>query len=143
MEQAGAVHVGGRCVKLDMNGTMVVLGGNELPWYKPAADFGGDAKLDVNAPTFRLLLAHSPDQFGWAVQRNVHLMLAGHLHGGQICFPLLGAITSPSIHGVRYVGGVHRERGTVMHVSRGVSSLMPLRVNCPPEIAVLTLRQEL
>lgn len=140
MEQAGAVHVGGRCLTIDVDGTQFEIGGNELPWYTPASEFGRIAK-DADPAAFRLLLAHSPDQFAWAVERDVSLMLAGHLHGGQICFPVLGAITSPSIYGVRYVGGVHRERGTVMHVSRGVGALMPVRVNCPPEIAILTLRQ--
>ena len=38
---------------------------------------------------FRILLSHTPDHFAWARQQNVHLMLAGHVHGGQIVFPLL------------------------------------------------------
>jgi predicted MPP superfamily phosphohydrolase len=40
---------------------------------------------------------------------------------------------------VRYAAGVFRVGNTVMHVSRGTASLTPLRWNCPPEIAVLTL----
>jgi len=140
MEQAGTIHVGGRCLRVDVDGVPLDIAGNELPWYKPAADFEACPSVDGGARSLRLLLAHSPDQFGWAVQNDVDLMLAGHLHGGQIRLPLLGAITSPSIHVVRYVGGVFRQGSTVMHVSRGVGSLTPVRFNCPPEIAVLTLR---
>jgi predicted MPP superfamily phosphohydrolase len=88
------------------------------------------------------LLAHSPDQFGWAQANEVDLMLAGHNHGGQVCLPLLGPIVAPSLHGVRYGSGTFRAGNTVMHVSRGTSSLTPLRWNCPPEIAVLTLRAD-
>ena len=89
----------------------------------------------------RILLAHSPDQFRWAQANDIDLMLAGHLHGGQVKFPLLGAIASPSIYGVRYVAGVFRNSNTVMHVSRGVGSLTPLRIGCPPEVALLVLRR--
>jgi len=68
------------------------------------------------------------------------LMLAGHLHGGQVRLPVIGAITSPSIHGVRYAAGVFSSGNTVMHVSRGVGALTPLRFGCAPEIALLVLR---
>ena len=41
------------------------------------------------------------------------------------------------MHGVRYAAGVFTAGNTVMHVSRGIGSLTPLRYNCPPEIAML------
>ncbi len=66
-------------------------------------------------------------------------MLAGHLHGGQVCMPFLGAILAPSLYGVRYASGVFTRGKTVMHVSRGTGSLTPVRYNCPPEISLLTL----
>src|SRR5262249_37177637 len=67
------------------------------------------------------------------------LMLAGHLHGGQVRVPMFGAIFSPSLRGVRYASGVFSAAGTVMHVSSGTGSLTPLRYYCPPEISLLTL----
>ena len=69
-------------------------------------------------------------------------MLAGHLHGGQVRLPLVGAITSPSMHGVRYAAGLFAAGNTVMHVSRGIGALTPLRYRCPPEIAMLVLRSQ-
>jgi predicted MPP superfamily phosphohydrolase len=120
--------------------TPLVLAGNEVPWYRPAADLRDSPAHDASGLPLRIVLAHSPDQFDWASANDVDLMLAGHLHGGQVRLPLLGAITSPSLHGVRYASGTFRSGNTVLHVSRGVSSLSPLRWNCPPEIALLTLR---
>ena len=140
MAEAGLIHVGGKWQQILVDGAPIVIAGNELPWYKPAADLSDCPNAEESGRPLRLLLAHSPDQFRWARENDVDLMLAGHLHGGQVRLPLLGAITSPSIHGVRYVCGVFREGNTVMHVSRGVGSLTPVRLNCPPEIAVLTLR---
>lgn len=139
MADAGMIHVGDSWRQIMVHDAPLILAGNELPWYKPAADMSNcPAHGSAGRPT-RILLAHSPDQFQWAQANDVDLMLAGHLHGGQIRFPIIGAITAPSVHGVRYAAGVFRAGNTIMHVSRGVGSLTPLRYNCPPEIAILKL----
>jgi hypothetical protein len=91
---------------------------------------------------FRIAVAHSPDQFGWARYYDFDLMLAGHTHGGQIRFPLIGPVFSPSHHGVRYAAGTFYQPPTLMHVSRGLSGTRPLRFNCPPELARLNLRPD-
>jgi predicted MPP superfamily phosphohydrolase len=88
----------------------------------------------------RILLAHSPDQLSWARRNDIDLMLAGHTHGGQIRFPLIGPILAPSRYGVRYAAGTFYLPPVVMHVSRGISGLQPLRFNCPPELTKLVLR---
>lgn len=140
LADAGLTNVGGSCRQVTIRNTPVILAGNELPWHKPAADVSSCPSDSPAGRPPRILLAHSPDQFKWAQTNDFDLMLAGHLHGGQFRLPLLGAITSPSVHGVRYVAGLFSAGNTVMHVSRGVSSLTPIRYSCPPEIAILTLR---
>jgi predicted MPP superfamily phosphohydrolase len=80
-----------------------------------------------------------PGQFAFARDNAFDLMLAGHTHGGQIRLPGLGALISPSWHGWHYASGVFHEPPTVMHVSRGISGKQPIRLNCPPEIAILML----
>ena len=67
-------------------------------------------------------------------------MLAGHTHGGQIRLPIIGPIVAPSHFGVKYASGVFYESPTLVHVSRGVSGLDPIRINCPPEVTKITLR---
>jgi predicted MPP superfamily phosphohydrolase len=131
---AGQVDVGGRSMEITLRGEAVLIAGNELPWFPMHEQIG------ESPAALRLLLAHGPDQFGWAQRHGFQLMLAGHNHGGQICLPLLGAVVSPSITGTRYAGGIFREGNTLLHVSRGAASLSPLRWNCPPELALLTLR---
>jgi predicted MPP superfamily phosphohydrolase len=137
---AGLIHVGDTCREIQVHDAPLIIAGNELPWFKPAADLANCSTNDASGRPTRLLLAHSPDQFRWERENDIDLMLAGHLHGGQVRLPLLGAITSPSLYGVRYVAGVFTVGNTVLHASRGISSLTPLRYNCPPEIAVLVLR---
>jgi predicted MPP superfamily phosphohydrolase len=140
LTEAGLIHLGGNWRRVTIRHTPVIVAGNELPWYRPAADFDGAPTRDARGLPLRIVLAHSPDQFGWAQANDVDLLLAGHNHGGQICLPLLGPIVAPSLHGVRYASGTFRTGNTVLHVSRGTSSMTPLRWNCPPEIAVLNLR---
>ncbi|HEX5470432.1 MAG TPA: metallophosphoesterase [Lacipirellulaceae bacterium] len=140
LAEAGLIHVGGVCHEVDIRGAPVLLAGNELPWFKPASQIAARPAPDASDVPLRILLAHSPDQFAWARNNDVDLILAGHLHGGQVCFPLLGAVMSPSLQGVRYAAGVFTAGNTVMHVSRGTGSLTPLRYNCPPEVTALHLR---
>jgi uncharacterized protein len=91
---------------------------------------------------FRLVLCHTPDQFRWCVDADADLALAGHTHGGQVQFPVLGVIGSPSLHGTRYACGVFRRGHTVMHVTRGICGETPFRWRCPPEIALIELTQQ-
>ncbi len=139
LQHAGLIHLGGRWQQVTLRGLPFILAGNELPWFAPPADLESCPARDKHGCPLRLLLAHTPDQFAWARKNDIDLMLAGHNHGGQIRLPLIGPIFAPSLHGVRYAAGVFRAGNTIMHVSRGTSSLTPLRFNCPPEIALLVL----
>jgi predicted MPP superfamily phosphohydrolase len=138
--ECGLIDLSGRWLRPNIRGHGVVLAGNELPWFKPAADLS-DCPISADANRdFRILLSHSPDQFRWAQRHEIDLMLAGHTHGGQIRFPVIGPLVAPSRYGVHYASGTFHLPPVVMHVSRGVSGLMPLRFNCPPELTKLVLR---
>ena len=64
-------------------------------------------------------------------------MLSGHTHGGQIVLPGIGAVAAREFP---VVAGFAQREGTSIFVSRGVGTVyVPVRINCPPEVAVLTL----
>jgi predicted MPP superfamily phosphohydrolase len=118
-----------------------LMAGLELPWFGsypivPAVSAPSPSARSL----FRVLLSHTPDYLPWARQEQYNLMLAGHNHGGQIRLPGLGALITPSSYGSRYASGLYHEPPTLLHVSRGLSGLPPLRLNCPPEIALLVLQ---
>ncbi|NQU20953.1 MAG: metallophosphoesterase [Candidatus Nealsonbacteria bacterium] len=138
LRRCGLVDLGGRWEQVEIRGEPVVLIGNELPWFPPAADVSNCPKPRDGGPT-RIVLSHSPDQFAWARTEDADLLLAGHTHGGQIRFPLIGPIFTPSELGVRYASGVFYNPPTILHVTRGVSGELPVRLNCPPEMAHLML----
>jgi uncharacterized protein len=148
MIDLGWRDLGGKCIDVTLQpravgetapaeaqGTAVQMIGNESPWFAaPCCETTGDAS------GFRLLLAHSPDQLSWARRRGVQLMLAGHTHGGQGRLPLAGPLLSPSWHGSRYASGDFYKPPTTLHVSRGLGGVHLLRINCRPELSLLTLR---
>jgi hypothetical protein len=120
-----------------VNDAVIQLAGNELPWYPGAEQL---PPLEEKAcHECRLLLTHSPDQFRWARQHGFDLILAGHNHGGQIRFPFIGAVIVPSRFGVKYACGTFQIGRSIMHVSRGISGDEPIRIDCPPEIGLITI----
>jgi uncharacterized protein len=139
MAEAGIVNMGGRSKRLEIAGESVLLTGNELPWIVPEHDAHEEERAASADCSLRVLLSHAPDQINWARRRNYDLMLAGHTHGGQIRFPIVGAILAPSIYGTKYASGLYYKAPTLMHVSRGVSGLFPVRYNCRPEITLIKL----
>jgi len=138
--QSGLIDLGGRYLSLDIRGERVLFAGNELPWFGNLRQLTDQRPSDIDEHAMRILLSHTPDQIPWARRMRFDLMLAGHTHGGQIRFPIIGPIISPSLFGVKYASGVFFEPPTLMHVSRGISGLETIRINCLPELTKLVLR---
>jgi predicted MPP superfamily phosphohydrolase len=138
LADCGLIDLGGQWKVQPIRGRPVVLAGDERPWFRPGPR-ETDRPLPAAEAALNLLLAHTPDQYHWARRQQFDLMLAGHLHGGQIRFPVVGPVVAPSLHGVRYAGGVYHEGPTVLHVSRGISGVDLVRWSCPPEISKLVL----
>jgi predicted MPP superfamily phosphohydrolase len=85
-----------------------------------------------------ILLAHTPKRLAEAAALSVPLMLSGHTHGGQIVLPGIGAFAAREFP---VVAGSARRENTAVFVSRGVGTVyLPVRLNCPPEVALLTLQ---
>lgn len=84
-----------------------------------------------------IMLSHNPDIID-NVPVNVNLLLAGHLHGGQIRIPVTGAVITPSKYGTKYASGLFNVNGKKMLVTKGIgTSILPVRFNCFPEIVVI------
>jgi predicted MPP superfamily phosphohydrolase len=85
-----------------------------------------------------ILLAHTPKRLTEAVALSIPLMLSGHTHGGQIVLPGLGPIAAREFP---VIAGSARRENTTAFVSRGVGTVyVPIRLNCPPEVAILTIQ---
>jgi uncharacterized protein len=85
-----------------------------------------------------ILLAHNPRRFEEAAALSVPVVLSGHTHGGQIVLPGIGPVAGRDFP---VVAGHARRENTAIFVTRGVGTVwVPVRINCPPEVAILTLR---
>jgi predicted MPP superfamily phosphohydrolase len=140
LQRLGWFDLGGRTHEIVVRDERVELIGNESPWFPRPCLSPQASSLTKSQRNTRILLSHSPDQIRWARRHNVLLMLAGHTHGGQGRLPLIGPVLSPSYHGSRYASGTFYLRPTTLHVSRGLSGVHLMRINCPPELALLKLR---
>jgi predicted MPP superfamily phosphohydrolase len=104
-------------------------------WTKRQMDI---AALTRSAAPMTILLAHDPRRLTEAAALGVPLVLSGHTHGGQIVLPVVGALAAQKFP---IVAGIGRHDRSTIFVSRGVGTIyVPLRINCPPEVAVLTLQ---
>lgn len=122
--------------RLDARGVPMTVIGHEGPWLLPAPDLAG-----CPDDAFRLCLSHTPDNITWARRHKIDLVLAGHVHGGQIRLPLLGSVFVPSRFSRQYDCGTFYRPPTVMHVGRGLAGQHPLRFFCYPEVTRITLRR--
>lgn len=104
-------------------------------WTRKVVDI---ERIIRGASTNLVLLAHTPSRLPEAAALAIPLVLSGHTHGGQIVLPGLGAVAAREFP---VVAGAARRESTAIFVSRGVGTVyVPVRLNCPPEVSVLTLQ---
>lgn len=119
-------------------------------WFAGAGDLLDDHRsfdnLLKNIPDdhCRIVLAHNPDSADTLYSRRIDLMLSGHTHGGQVDIPFVGTPILP-VRNKNFTRGLTRSlRGGNVFISRGIGwAKFPVRLNCPPEIAVLELVPDL
>jgi hypothetical protein len=100
------------------------------------------ALAGIPASECTILLAHEPDFADEASVMAVDLQLSGHSHGGQIWLPGLGAPWLPPL-ARRYPRGLYKIRETTLYTNVGLGTIhAPVRLNCPPEITLITLRSK-
>jgi len=98
---------------------------------------GRDADLSI-------LLCHYPRVLDLLEPGRFDLVLAGHLHDGQICLPYPGGKIALAHPRERYTAGVFRSPSATMHVSPGLgTTFVPFRFAARPEATELVLRPAL
>lgn len=90
---------------------------------------------------YNILLAHNPLYFEEYIKHNVDLILSGHVHGGMIRLPFIGALLSPERKFFpKYSSGVYAINNKKLIVSRGLGHSKPgIRLFNMPEILSITL----
>jgi predicted MPP superfamily phosphohydrolase len=88
-----------------------------------------------------ILLAHEPDYADVSASTGrFDLQISGHSHGGQLILPRIGPPVLPPL-AKKYPLGRYQINGMIQYTNRGLgTSHFRLRINCPAEITLLTLR---
>lgn len=135
-------------VFLEKGDSVIQLIGVDDPDYKAVKDSTAymNKRLNkyCNNEYFKILLSHRPELYNVYVENNMDIVFSGHAHGGQFRLPFIGGLFAPH-QGLfpKYDSGVYTTDNTNMIVSRGLGdSIIPLRINNPPELVVVTLEKK-
>jgi len=139
VESAGAVlHTGSASVLEVGSARLQVVGVDPVSFrrrVRPGALV--DPETDL-----RILLCHFPDVVRWLEPGDFNVILAGHLHGGQICIPTPRGKMRLEHLRARYWEGLHQTPAGQLYVSRGLgTSFVPFRFLARPEVTLLRLER--
>jgi len=126
---------------LELRGRSVWIAGAD-----PRLIVRGRARLDPNrlsrGAELSILLCHYPRVLDQLEPGRFDLVLAGHMHDGQIALPFPGGKVRLAHPTAEYTAGVYRSPAATMHVSAGLgTTFVPFRFAARPEATELTLRQ--
>lgn len=138
--RALAAHVGitvlqNELAQVNRNGGRLTVAG--VRWARSAADCTKQVERACGDGA-HLLLSHNPKAFLRAAELEIPLTLAGHTHGGQVALRNRPNANLALTH--RHRAGHFVSGPSHLYVTAGVGAWFPLRINCPPEIALITMR---
>ncbi|HEU4510654.1 MAG TPA: metallophosphoesterase [Pyrinomonadaceae bacterium] len=140
LEQNGLKVLDDEVVQISPRGRSMYLAGFADLWTRSPKPDNTMASVPEGEPVIGI--THNGDIFPRVPQR-VQLLLAGHTHGGQVRFPLIGSVISSSRLGERYERGHVFENGHHLFVTTGIgTSILAVRFGVPPEIVLLTLQAQ-
>jgi uncharacterized protein len=100
-------------------------------------------RLSDPAADLRILLCHFPGVVDKLEPGSFHLVLAGHLHAGQICVPYPGGRLRLAHLRWHYVEGLYQRPAATLHLSPGLgTTFVPFRFLARPEATELTVQSE-
>jgi predicted MPP superfamily phosphohydrolase len=136
---AGVTVLEDEAVEIELRGRRVQLVGVDPRTYaRREADLAGLADPDAD---LRILLCHFPGIARRLPAGVFQLVLAGHMHAGQIVVPYPGGRLRLAHLRARDVEGVYRYGPTTLHVSPGLgTTFVPFRFFARPEVTELVVR---
>jgi predicted MPP superfamily phosphohydrolase len=139
LEAMGIRMLFNECEWIARGDARLYLAGVDDPHFYRADDIG-KAASGIPREAFSILLSHTPEIYDRAAGAGFDLLLSGHTHGGQLCLPGGIPIKLEAKLPRKMGAGAWRHAAMTGYTSVGVgTSLLPVRLNCPPEISLHTL----
>lgn len=116
-------------------------------WLERSREQRLDSRPASHSSVTTIGVTHAPYQrvLNALVTHGADLIFAGHTHGGQVCVPGLGALTTNCDLPTQQARGLslwsHGSRASYLNVSAGIGTSIyaPIRFACPPEAVLVTL----
>jgi predicted MPP superfamily phosphohydrolase len=141
IEALGIRVLNNECETIERAGEQLRLAGIDDEHFYRAGDIA-KAAASIAAGEFAILLSHTPEVYREAASAGFDLLLSGHTHGGQICLPGGIPLTLDAVLPRKFGRGAWQYQAMHGYTSAGTgSSVVPVRFNCPPEIALHTLKR--
>lgn len=139
LEAQGMPVLRNRSVPLERDGKRLWISGvDDVLVGKPKLDLALKG-IPPDEPV--VLMAHEPDFADYASTHSVDLQLSGHSHGGQIRIPFLPPPFLPPL-ARKYPWGLRQIGRLVLYTNIGIGTVeLPMRLGCPPEVTLITLRR--
>ena len=129
-----------RAIALERDGARVWLAG--IDNVTAARAKPDDALRAVPKQECTVVAVHEPDFADEMRKFPVDFQMSGHSHGGQIRLPGVGALYLPR-WGQKYPMGRYQVGELQLYTNRGIGVIgLPMRLMCPPEITVFTLKTQ-
>lgn len=151
LQERGVRILRGTKDTFERNGSKIEIIGVDDPVAKNTQQYNDEEKTlsdelqkalkGTEQQDFKLLLLHRPELISIYAKHNIDIIFAGHAHGGQVRWPVVGGLIAPN-QGLlpKYTSGKYNEGKTVMIVSRGLgNSIIPQRLFNRPEIIAVKL----
>ena len=139
LQESDVLDVSNDVFTLERDGQFLHIAGVDDAWYH-------HDRLDIVLDKLpgeggAILLMHEPDFADTSGPTGrFDLQISGHSHGGQVILPVSGPVVLPRL-GTKYPIGQYQVGSMIQYTNRGVGTVgPPVRINCPPEITVFTLR---
>ena len=138
-ERAGIHVLRNNRMDVEHDGNTLRVGG--IDWARTGSECRSSIDEMLEQGGADLLLSHNPKAFDHATERGIPLTLSGHTHGGQIARKNRPNANIALAMNHRRNAGLYEQADSRMFVTVGAGALFPLRMNCPAEIAIITVRR--
>jgi predicted MPP superfamily phosphohydrolase len=140
METMGYRVLLNEAVAIERRGATLQLAGIDDAHHYGTDDVARAAQA-IPADTVSILLSHTPETYRQAAAAGFDLFLCGHTHGGQICLPGGIPVITEAASPRRFARGPWRHGAMTGYTSAGAGAcVVPVRLNCPPEVTLHRLR---
>ena len=138
LQSKGITVLRNRLMPLEQGGARIWLCGLDSVWH--SVPILARAMKGAPAGELVILLVHEPDFADKVAHFPIDLQLSGHSHGGQVWLPGIGAPWLPEL-GRKYPRGLYQVGSLTLYTNFGLGTIrLPIRLNCPPEVTLFTLR---